>query len=48
MNKVLENLQSKLAKERGYTPTISEVLGEYTDGQLIVTDQEEDALASLL
>ncbi len=48
MSKILKELQKELAKERGYTPSIGEILSEYTDGTLNVTDEQEDALASLL
>lgn len=48
MSKVLRELQEELAKERGYMPSIGEILGEYTDGMLNVTDEQEDELASLI
>lgn len=48
MSKIIKELQEELAKERGYTPSVGEILGEYTDGTLNVTDKQEDALASLL
>ena len=46
--KVISNLVDRLIKEWGYVPTQEEIMQAYTDGELMLSDNEEDILASMI
>ena len=46
--KVISDLVDRLVKEWGYVPTQDEILQQYTDGMLTLSDEEEDILAGMI
>lgn len=46
--KVISDLVDRLIKEWGYVPTQEEIMQAYTDGELMLSDNEEDILASMI
>ena len=46
--KVISDLVDRLIKEWGYVPTQEEIMQAYIDGELMLSDNEEDILASMI
>ena len=44
MKEVIERYE----REHGYSPSIGELYGQYTDGNLVLTDEQEDELITKL
>ena len=48
VRQVISDLVDKIQEDWGYVPTQEEIMQAYTDGNLVLTDAEEDVLAGMI